>query len=90
MGPAKDNCLQVSRTLDCMYVTLTNIRRKKSLCDCRTSDDVYNATASVFGNSIDIQYYGRGLSDVDDGSPSGFWDTGWCESVISKISTSLT
>lgn len=44
------------------------------------NDAVYNASALVFGADVNIQYYGRGLSGVNDLSPGGFWDTGWCSS----------
>jgi hypothetical protein len=56
------------------------------------NDAVYNATASVFGQDVNIQYYGRGLSDVTDSEPTGFWDTGWYtldEIDDRQLSTSL-
>ena len=56
------------------------------------NDAVYNASAEVFGPDVNIQYYGRGLSDVNDDEPSGYWDTGWYtlnEIDDRQLSTSL-
>jgi len=53
---------------------------------------VYNITSSIFGPDVNIQYYGRGLSALNDGFPSGFWDTGWYtldEIDNRQLSTSL-
>ena len=43
----------------------------------RFNDRVYNVTSSVFGRDVDIQYYGRGLSDISDQHSNGWWDTAW-------------
>ena len=56
------------------------------------NDAVYNASAQVFGADVNLQYYGRGLSDVTDSIPSGYRDTGWYtlnEIDDRQLSTSL-
>jgi hypothetical protein len=41
------------------------------------NDLVYNATASVLGKDVNIQYYGRGMSSLHDGFANGYWEPSW-------------
>ena len=45
----------------------------------RNNDEVYHVSSQVFGEGVNIQYYGRGMAAAHDGSPSGFWEPEWCE-----------
>lgn len=41
------------------------------------NDLVYNASASVFGKDVNVQYYGRGMSSLHDAFPNGYWEPSW-------------
>ena len=49
----------------------------------RNNDKVYNVSSQVFGEDVNIQYYGRGMAAANDGSANGFWEPEWCMRLTS-------